>query len=52
MDFSRIVIKVVNCNSNGCWFLLSIWSAGATMTTPSTGNGLEEIKPNPGSGKH
>lgn len=30
-----------------------LWSAGATMTTPSTGNGVEEIKPNPGSGnKH
>lgn len=37
--------------SNGCWFLLSMWSAGATMTTPSTGNGPVEIKPNPGSGK-
>lgn len=24
--------------------------SGATMTTPSTGNGVEEIKPNPGSG--
>lgn len=39
------------------WMFISLsdsisFFAGATMTTPSTGSGPEEIKPNPGSGKN
>lgn len=48
--FQELSFDIIYSYSNGCWYSLSLWSAGATMTTPSTGNGVEEIKPNPGSG--